>query len=369
VAKYIIAGADVHEETVLLKWSVDAGKSQRRCFEASSSGRQAMISLLKEEARKARADKIVVAYEACCLGFGLCDDLIEAGIECHVLAPSRIARSPKHRRSKTDQKDAEKILGLLRSHLLAGEALPDVWVPDQQTRQDRIVLRRRLEVGQKRSRLKTQITMLLKGAAMRRPQGLGEGWTESYMAWLSGLCESAAGLKHGDALVLDSMLGELQWLDKEIAKLDLHVQTLSEGELYAGPVRELKKLKGVGVLTAMVFLTEMGELSRFSNRRQVAAYLGLVPSSDESGEQSDHKGHMTKQGSWRLRKVLCQAAWARSWSEPQEMAAHGRLVRKNPKKKKIALVALMRRLAVRMWHEGLKAQREAGCFSRELQPV
>jgi len=64
----------------------------------------------------------------------------------------------------------------------------------------------------------------------------------------------------------------------------------------------------------MVFLTEMGDLRRFRNRKKVGAYLGLVPTSNESGENTDHKGHITHQGPARLRKVLCQAAWVRDCS-------------------------------------------------------
>ena len=108
----------------------------------------------------------------------------------------------------------------------------------------------------------------------------------------------------------------------------------------------------------MVFLTELGDLSRFANRRQLAAYLGLVPRSFESGNASDRKGHITHQGSSRVRKMLCQATWSRVRWDPQEKEAYGRIAAKNPKKKKIAVVASMRRLAVRMWHRGREFQGE-----------
>ena len=57
-------------------------------------------------------------------------------------------------------------------------------------------------------------------------------------------------------------------------------------------VDELRKLPGVGLLVAMTFLTEMGDLERFHNRREMAAYLGLCPSSFESGETNDRKGRI-----------------------------------------------------------------------------
>jgi transposase len=116
----------------------------------------------------------------------------------------------------------------------------------------------------------------------------------------------------------------------------------------------------VGLFSAMVFLTELGSLERFSNRRQIAAYLGLSPSSHESGECNDRKGHITGYGPFRVRKVLCQSVWCQVRYAGQEAPAYRRIVARNPKKKKIAVVACMRRLAIRMWHVGLAARPPIG---------
>jgi len=100
----------------------------------------------------------------------------------------------------------------------------------------------------------------------------------------------------------------------------------------------------------MVFLTELGDLSRFANRRQLAAYLGLTPSASESGERDDRKGHVTKQGPARVRHVLCQAAWAVLRVSPEWRATYDRTKRGSKSRGKIAIVAVMRQLAVAMWH-------------------
>jgi transposase len=100
----------------------------------------------------------------------------------------------------------------------------------------------------------------------------------------------------------------------------------------------------------------MGDLTRFTNRRQISAYLGLAPRSYESGEANDRKGHITRQGSSRLRAALCQAVWSRIRERGPDHAGYQRLVERNPKHKKIAVVAIMRRLGVRMWHKAHDAQ-------------
>ena len=122
------------------------------------------------------------------------------------------------------------------------------------------------------------------------------------------------------------------------------------------------QIKGVGLLTAMVFLTEIGDMRRFSNRRQVGSFLGLVPSMRESGEESDRKGHITREGSARMRKILCQASWVRIIYDEGEARVYERIVGRNPKHKKIAIVACMRRLGILMWHLAKDAQIKAGVF-------
>ena len=164
---------------------------------------------------------------------------------------------------------------------------------------------------------------------------------------------------YGARVSLGSLLRQMESLEEEVLLLDDQIEALSGSVCYAGPARELMREKGVGILTAMVFLTEMGDLSRFGNRKQVGSYLGLVPSSDETGEGTERKGHITHQGPWRVRKALCQATWTRVRTDPQEKAAYQRVAAKNPKHKKIAVVASMRRLGIRLWHIGLEAQRRS----------
>jgi transposase len=353
---FILTGADVHDATMLLKIAVDSEPPRKRSFSNDGEGRKVMIGYLGKMSAAAGGAKIVFAYEASGVGFGLYDELTEAGIICHVLAPTKLERSPKRRRNKTDERDADQILQILRGHVLAGNELPAVWIPAPQTRDDRELVRGRLDAGEKLTGLKTQIRCLLKRNAVVKEGDLGRGWTNSYRRWLWWLSAGAAeGLPPGAQLALSSLLRQMEAIEREIDDLDEEVAALSRSSRYVGAVREIRKLKGVGILTAMVFLTEIGDLSRFSNRRKLAAFLGLVPCAQESGERNDRKGHITRQGPGRVRKVLCQAMWARIRNDPQARADYTALAARNPKHKKIAVVAMMRRLAIVMWHAGRRA--------------
>ena len=254
-----------------------------------------MIAWLEALRQRHGAGRILFTYEASSEGFGLYDELRAAGLECHVLAPTRIARSSKHARGKNDGRDAVQLLELLRAHVLAGNDLPTVWIPDLQTRDDRELVRMRLDMAEKRSVIKNQIQSLLKRNEVRRPAETGKSWTNPYWAWLTSLASGhVEGLRTGGQAALSSLLRQMKAIEEEIDVLDEQVRVLSGSERYATSVQALRTIKGVAALSAMVFLTELGNVQRFSNRRQLAAYLGLVPTSDETGERHDCKGHIAR---------------------------------------------------------------------------
>ena len=368
--KIVMCGADVHENSVTARIAVNKEDPETRQFRYTMQGRQSLFKYLKFVARRHGADRIVVAYEASSLGFGLCDECVDAGIECYVLAPTKMPQSEEQRKRKTDKRDAQKILEQLRGHLLAGNDLAKVWIPDPQTRDDREVVRMRLEIADKLTQARTQVRTLLKRNKVEKPKDVGKAWTVSDRHWLGRLTEPESELDLGARVALASLLRQIAALEMEVKELDKAVESLAGTERYRAAAEALvEQLTGVGVLTAMVFLTELGDLRRFKNRRKVGAFLGVVPSSNESGENAkDRKGHITRQGPARVRKVLCQAAWARVRFDPEESRVHARIVEKNPKKKKIATVACMRRLSVRMWHIALKAQIEAGVYESKDMP-
>ena len=347
----IIVGCDQHKKSLSLCAALDKEEPTMWRAENSPQGRHALFERLK--AMAAPKDAIIeFAYEASYMGFGLCDDLQGVGIGCHVLASTKIPTSPHQRRQKTDAKDALRIFELLRGHVLAGNSLPDVWVPDAQLRDDREVVRARLDVADKVTTVKTQVRALLARCAVEKPDDLeAAGWTICWRAWVGGLAVGAgAVLGPGAQVALASLLEQLADLERTLKALDVQVGSLAQSPRYREPVQRLLPIKGVGTLSAMVFLSELGDMGRFGNRRAVGAYLGLAPSAHESGESDDRKGHITCQGPARVRRILCQAAWSWIRFDPVGGALYARIVSRNPKHKKKALVAAMRRLGILMWH-------------------
>jgi len=257
--------------------------------------------------------------------------------------------SSEDRKKKNDDRDALKVLEELRGHYLAGNSLPAVWIPDHQTRHDRQLVRARLDVADEITRVKAKLRMFLKVNGLRVEYRTKSAWTVDYMR---GLVKLQGEIEASLSAVLGILIKQLGELEDHRAVLDKAIEELSQTERYKGAVKTMvRDICGVQIFSAMVFLTELGDMGRFQNRGQIAAYLGLAPCSFESGQANDRKGHITRQGSHRVRKVLCQCVWTQVSHERGEAAAYRRIVERNPKKKKIAVVACMRRLAILMWHK------------------
>jgi transposase len=361
--KYMLCGIDAHDKTLVCCWAVNKDAPAKKTYENSASGLQELITQLREDAQVEHSEQIVLAYEASALGFGLYDAITDAGLSCHVLAPHKMRSSSEDKKRKNDERDALKLLEELRGHYLAGNTLPDVWIPDHQTRHDRQLVRARFDIANEITRIKAKIRMFLKVNTLSVRYRTKSAWTVDYR---NGLAKLQGEIDGGLDIVLSVLLKRLAEQEAHRNALDEAIETLSREDRYHKAVQVLvAEVCGVSTFSAMVFLTELGDLKRFKNRNQVAAYLGLAPCSFESGESNDRKGHITRQGSHRVRKVLCQSVWCQVSHGRGEIEACKRIVERNPKKKKIAIVACMRRVAIRMWHKASEHQPERSQARRQ----
>jgi len=366
MTQVIMIGCDLHDRNMLLRYAVGTSQPQQLAYDNDAAGRRRMIARLKSLAEKNNAQRIVFVYEASGLGHGLSDQLHDQGIECYVLSPTHLPKTPKSARLKTDARDAQMLLEQVRGFVLAGNDLPVVWTPPQRLRDDRELVRARVDVANEITRVKLKITTLFKAREIRIASPTKCRWTKAFITLVRGSVIPSLDPVVGVKLKL--LLDRFEMYRKEQAELDKALVKLSKEPRYKVPCAELRKMPGVGLLVAMTFLTEMGDLLRFDNRRQVAAYLGLCPSSNESGQKDDRKGRITRQGPARLRKMLCQAAWV-SVNRCEQAASDYHRIKQNQKSRsKKALVAMMRKLGIKMWHRALACGVSAELLGRD-RPV
>lgn len=337
-------GLDVHKKSITAGFGPVKSKPESMKVTNDPKGWNRLAERLKDW-------NVQAVYEASSCGFEVYDEMTDRGWSVVVVAPSLMPKSEKEKKNKTDLKDAVELRSRLLAHREAGSTLPIVWVPPIQVREDRELVRRRLGLGGRMSAVKSAILNLLQ---MHKIREVHESkWTRDHLSWLDSLCGGKSPLGKPVRIALGSQLRELRFLLDEAKRLDSELKALAEEPRHEAAVEKLTEVKGVGTLTAMTFLTELGDASRFRNRRQLANYLGLTPSSYESGEATDRKGHITRQGPPRIRKVLNQAAWSHVRSEPKAKKRFAGLAIRGGSKK--AIVAIMRKLGIELWHRAVAA--------------
>jgi transposase len=214
-----------------------------------------------------------------------------------VCAAGAIPRQPGDR-VKTDARDALK---LARLHA-AGQLRPVV-VPELELEALRDLVRAREDLRGDLMAARHRISKLL----LRRGlvwSGPGETWNRRHLEWL-------AKVSFGDPLadvVLGEYLGCHEVLLARRDRLNALIAEQAEREPWAPTVARLRCLRGVDTLTAVGLVGEIGDIAAFEHPKQLASYLGLVPSEQSSGERR-RQGAITKAGSGHARRLLVEAAW------------------------------------------------------------
>lgn len=336
----IYVGLDVHLNSIAAVWGKAKDKPRSMTVTPNEEGFKALTEAVGTK-------EVWGVYEASSCGFETFDELRALGWKMSIVAPTHITKSTHSKKRKTDLRDAKHLWEVLMSHGELGTELAEIWIPSRELQEEREITRRRLKLSESSCRVKNGILSLLRMHKIKRPEGMKTAWTRKHLAWLRGLAKDEA-LGVCVRTVLESYVRELEFVEEEIETLQKAVESLAQEPRYRGAVEKMTEVPGVGILTALTFLVELGELTRFDNRRQIGCYLGLVPASYESGEANDRKGHITRLGPPRVRKVLNQAAWHLVRLDPlwrkryEGIAARGGA--------KTAIVAIMRRLGIELWH-------------------
>ncbi len=289
----IFVGLDVHKNTIALAArSYEKGLIVERVFSTKD-----LNKLRKFLSELSRRGPVRCCYEASGAGFFLQRQMKEWGIPCEIAASSLIPRKPGDRR-KNDRLDAR----MLAEYYQAG-LLTMVCVPTVEMEAARGVVRCRQSFRKKVTQVKHQITKFLHTKGVLYTEGLA--WTGQHRDWLSRLKFNS----EEDNFTFRMYLGTLQHLESSLDELDMKIQALSEKEPFQESVRCLRGFRGVDTLTAMVLVTEIGDVRRFKSPRHLMSYVGLTPSLHQSGDSGNKAGGITKTGSARCRHVLVQAAW------------------------------------------------------------
>jgi transposase len=255
--------------------------------------------------------------------------LEELGFELW-LGDAAAIRAMVVRKQKTDRRDAEHLLQLLREN-----RFPRIWVPSLEERDVRQLLVHRHKQVQARTRIKNQLQAMALSQGVQKKRKL---WAEAGRLELEKL-----ELLPYAAQRRKQLLQALDGLEAEIEQLNRRV----EQEVGKRPAAvKLQTHPGVGPVTALAMVLTLGPAERFASGKQVGSYFGLIPSEYSSGGQQK-LGHISKQGSSFLRFLLVEAGQSAARYDVELGRFYRRLaVRKH---RALAKVAVARKLAVRLY--------------------
>lgn len=293
--------------------------------------------------------RVVVMYEAGQDGFWIYRTLIKHGYEALIIDPASIPVERHARRAKTDRLDSIKLVSSLQGYLRGEQdRMHVIRVPDEAAEAQRHLPRDRGLLQKEIQQHHDRIRKLLR--TVGNWEGVGPDFEKQLRA------------------------GEVRCHDGKALPIELHERFIRECERMAlveqqlailestimaqlplsiqERTKQLQNLKGVGKVGAMRLTLELF-WRHFNNRREVGSCVGLVPQPYDSGESRVDQG-ISKQGNRRVRALLIEMAWM--WLRYQPESAMSKWFAKrtggtgpNKRGKRIAIVAVARRLVIALW--------------------
>ena len=298
-------GLDVHKDTIAV--AVALPGRDEPVYRGEIAHRRGSLRRLMSRLSP-HGEVLSFCYEAGPCGYGVYREISESGHECVVVAPSLIPRKAGER-VKTDRRDALTLARLHRS----GD-LTSVWVPgaEQEAMRDLTRAREDMKAMELKARQRLGAFLLRHG----RVYDTGKSrWTQAHFRWL----EAQAFEQPVQQVVFQEYVDAVTQASARVAGLEDRMHRALQTWSLAPAVAGLRALRGVGTVTAMTVLAELGDVTRFDSPRQLMSFLGLVPSERSSGSRR-RQGAITKTGNGHVRRVLVEAAW--SYRYPARKTAH-----------------------------------------------
>ena len=268
----IYIGIDVH----LKSWSVTiiTESGYKRTHSQKPSAKELFEHLKKHYPN----GKYQAVYESGFSGYSTYYALKEYGIKCMIIHAADVPTSQYENVMKTDAIDSEKLAKSLKGGLLRG-----IYVRDKEELDDRSLIRLPKTLQKQLGGYKSRVKHLLYNNGISYPdcfENSRSHWSNRFIYWL----ENEVRLLSSTRLSLDLLIDQVKLFRKNLLKATRMVRDLSKKPQYSRQYENLISIPGIGLVTAMCLLTEIGDVSRFHNQREFASFLGLIPSCHSSGE-------------------------------------------------------------------------------------
>lgn len=283
---------------------------------------------IKDFLENLQGQEVSVALEAGPSWYWLYDLLEEKATETSLVNP-KACKAIASAKLKNDKLDSNTLSDLLRANLL-----PTSYVPSKEERYFREIVRYRAFLVRIRARVKNRVHSILGklGITHEFSDLFGKGGRK----FLKDLGHTLS-FPYQDEL--KGLLKTLDFLDERIEEVTKTIDSLCKESRQASLI---ERIPGIGYYTALLIVSEIGDIFRFPNAKKLFSYAGIIPSEKSSGERR-RRGPITKEGSSWLRWALIEAAQRQELVKNSPLGADFRRIAKK-KGDKIAKVAIARKI-------------------------
>lgn len=277
-------------------------------------------------------------YEAGFCGFSVQRELSSLDINCIVVNPADVPQTNKGSLSKTDASDSKRLAIALSKGMLNA-----IHIPDRITEADRQLIRYRKKIQIQLQGRRKSLRSIFHIAGISIPAEHDKPyWTANFVKWLRLLVLAETSLNKTIQLIID----DVEVFRKRLLETNKLIRELSVSDRYNETFTVLSSAPGIGIITAMTMLTEIGNIERFDNFARFNSFIGLCPSEFSSGEDT-RKGGMTPRSHSAIRPLLIEAAWIAIRVDPALALRFQELVATRTKKR--AIVVIARKLLSRIY--------------------
>ncbi len=216
-------------------------------------------------------------------------ELLSRNQNCHIVLSNPVkTKAIASAKVKTDKVDALTLANLLRTGYI-----PESYIPPRHIMDLREMVRYRTSLVRMRVEAKNKIHAIL----------LQNGTRLKEKPFTIGFVEELRRL--GDYRI-DGYLNVISSLSHQIQAIS---NTIKKEAREDESTRLLMTIPGVGYYSALLILSEIGDINRFPDSHHLCSYAGLTPSTHSSGGVTYH-GSITRTGSRYLRWILTECAKA-----------------------------------------------------------
>jgi transposase len=323
--RIVYVGVDVHKDTYAVTCVCDKKIVKTATVHADPAGLAASLQRWFPDAM------LSTVSEAGFSAFVLHRALIKAGIPNIVVNPASVAVAANDK-VKTDRRDSKKLAIDLADGRLRG-----IYVPTEAAELARLLPRTRAQIVEHRATIARQIKATLHQCGLIAPSSrrlISNRYLREIAAWP---LPSELGVSL-------SLLAE-QWRFATRQLIEIRRLLRAQAQAQAPIAKVYRSVPGIGEVVARTLATELGAMTRFANERALFSYTGLTPSEHSSGA-SVRRGHISRQGSSRIRQLLVETAWRALPRDTVLKESFDRIAATRGKKR--AIVAIARRLTGRI---------------------